>query len=113
MNNAWETTKANAEAIVSKLTRTHGWRPGEAGFDGFRSKEMSELLAQAPRDPFLRVANASIRGRNETPENILTDARACLAAARLVPANILYDLYRCTNSLLRPPTWLSWHVRTN
>jgi hypothetical protein len=94
VNAAWTDAKSTAEVIVDRLTKLYGWKPGEAGFDGFTSQNMSDYLKRRPRDPFLRVANALIRGKNETPANVLADARSCLDAARQVPEGRVYDSFR-------------------
>lgn len=85
-------TRASGRAL--RLTQGLGWQPGEAGFDGFSSDKMGDLVKRRPRDPFLRARNAQIRVKDEKPSNVLNDAHACLDAARMIPTGSAYDPFR-------------------
>ncbi len=91
---AFTDTKSNAEVIAERLAKKHGWDAGEAGFDGFTSRQMGDYLKRRPRDPFVKVSNALIRVKGETSAQVMSDARSCLDAARLVPEGRVYDGYR-------------------
>jgi hypothetical protein len=83
---SWSTTSANAQAIAAKLTRKFEWQAGEAGFDNYN--------ASRPRDPFLKIRQASTRADNETADAILLAARRCVEAYQSVPTGSDYDLFR-------------------
>ena len=94
LNATWTSTIESAKSIAEKLERKNGWNAGEAGFDNFTSESFGAQLARRPRDPFLIANIASIRVPEETPANIMGDARRCLDAARLVPSGRAYDIFR-------------------
>ena len=55
LENKWNTTWAGLQAVSRRLTVKYRWGAGEAGFDGFQSPQLSDLIARSPRDPFLKA----------------------------------------------------------
>jgi len=88
---ACRSTLTQAAAAVRRIAKQQKWAEGEAGF---QDVSLREQLQRRPRDPFIRVANALIREKNETAGDLMRDARICLEAARLVPDGPVYDSYR-------------------
>jgi hypothetical protein len=87
-------TQAAAEATVERLTRTHGWAVGEAGFDNFQEHSLSDSVARRPRDPFAKARLAMSLGNDAKPSNMLSGAKMYFEAAVLVPAAANYDGFR-------------------
>ncbi|HEY2324480.1 MAG TPA: hypothetical protein VGJ82_16590, partial [Thermoanaerobaculia bacterium] len=91
-----EAISKRSMAISAMLTRRYNWQRGEAGFDDFESRYLSEYMKRRPRDPFVRVQYANTRATKETSADILRDAYTCLHAAELVPAPSVYNDFRET-----------------
>lgn len=88
-----EAISKRSTAISAMLTRRYHWERGEAGFDDFESRYLSEYMKRRPRDPFVRVQYANTRAAKETSADI-RDAYTCLHAAELVPAPSVYNDFR-------------------
>jgi hypothetical protein len=94
LQTAFETALARGREAARVLGTRYEWTEGRAGLDGFKAEKMDEYIRRRPQDPFLRLRNANIRVPNETGADLLTDARACVAAARLIPSDQAYDVFR-------------------
>jgi len=94
LRDAWSEIGANATAAANKLTETHGWKPGEAGFDGYKGRTTRDSIERRPRDPFVLIRMASERTEGDTPASLLDAAQVCVSAVDLVPPGDMYDPFR-------------------
>ncbi len=81
--------------MALRLESLQGWEKGEAGFVG---TPVTRTAKVRPRDPFARLERAHmlplIRLFPVTSSEMLSKARSCLEAARLVPEGGVYDVFR-------------------
>jgi hypothetical protein len=94
LSRATEDTHSRANALALELTRSRGWLAGECGLDNFKSDDLDELVRRRPRDPFLRVQQARSGLWGKSANVLLTEGRACAAAAASIPEGKVYDDYR-------------------
>jgi hypothetical protein len=95
LEDRWNGTLANLKATAHKLTAKYGWAEGEAGFDGFQSPQIHDLVARSPRDPFLKARYGDTILRDaKTPNECIAAANAYLEAAQLVPSDGSYASLR-------------------
>jgi tetratricopeptide (TPR) repeat protein len=91
----WKSTEETLRDVARRMTAKHGWAPGEAGFDGFQSNEIADMIQRSPRDPFLQAKYGDeISGRAKSGVDVVPAINAYLTAARLVPADSTYDQIR-------------------
>ena len=95
LEDKWNITWSSLQTVSRQLTLKYRWAPGEAGFDGFQSSQLTDLIARSPRDPFLRVRYGdAIMQEANSADQCMTAMNAYLAAARLVPIDSVYDSLR-------------------
>lgn len=95
LEDRWNTTWASLQAVSRRMSSKYGWPAGEAGFDGFQSPQLADLLARSPRDPFLKARYGDGLLENaKTPNDCITATNAYLEAAELVPSDTSYDSLR-------------------
>jgi tetratricopeptide (TPR) repeat protein len=76
---------------AKRVGKRHEWADGEVGFEYL---DLQKELKRRPRDPFVIFESALVRKKSETPIELMRSARACVDAARLVPAGSIYDDFR-------------------
>jgi hypothetical protein len=95
LEDRWNSTRSSLQAISRRLTQRYGWGGGEAGFDGFQSAQINDLVARSPRDPFLKARYGdSLMSDAKGPSEYIAATIAYLDAAQLVPADSSYDSLR-------------------
>ncbi len=95
LEDTWNMTWGTLQTVSRKLTAKYGWAVGEAGFDGFQSPQIADLVVRSPRDPFVRARYAdSLLSDAKDPEQCIKATNEYLHAAQLVPSDSSYDSLR-------------------
>ena len=95
LEDRWSDTSQNLRKVSDSLTAKFGWKPGEGGFDGFKSAQIADLVNRSPRDPFLWVKYGdAVLGNAKTAEDCVKAEEAYFQAAELIPADGSYDSLR-------------------
>ena len=86
LQDGWAVTQAALQTTASSLTTKYGWAQGEAGFDTFHSPSLSDMIARAPRNPFIRASYASTLSKQaKTGNDEVPAINAFMEAASMVP----------------------------
>lgn len=95
LEDKWRSTDQALKITAQRMTARYGWANGEAGFDGFQSPRLVDLVERSPRDPFLQARYGSeLASDARSGDDVVPAINAFLRAARLVPPDAIYDELR-------------------